>query len=470
MEISTPRTVFFIGIIGGGPLALWTSSLVLLVFTTITAAVLCEICSALPTSGSLYVWAAEAAGPKYGRFVAFITAWWVTAAWMTFPAAAAQFGATYILSIPSVYGRDFPGGISNDNVKWRAVIWIVAQILLLFGIGLSCIPPRRYPIIFRIAMATILFDMFLNITWFPARVHKTYGFRSSKETLLTTFNATGASTGWSWMLSFFALISSIAGFEASAHVAEETKNAKIVAARSVLAGGFSVALFQFIATILYLFCVPSMEVMATLNAPQPFVLVYSLALGRGGATFMAILSTLNYTLATVGIVMSASRLVFAIARDGALPFAKWVQKITPDKGPRNAVLLVYMYSATLLCTSLPSAVAFTSLMSIGCVPLVATYGLIGLLRLVVTPGGFKSTEYSLGYLARPFYFLTAVFGALMVSVLLSPLQFPVTGPNLNYAGVVFGAVTIFGVLTYWRIPENKWMRSDRIQEMFDAAD
>lgn len=35
-------------------------------------------------------------------------------------------------------------------------------------------------------MATILFDMFLNITWFPARVHKTYGFRSSKETLLTT--------------------------------------------------------------------------------------------------------------------------------------------------------------------------------------------------------------------------------------------------------------------------------------------
>lgn len=148
--------------------------------------------------------------------------------------------------------------------------------------------------------------------------------------------------------------------------------------------------------------------------------------------------------------MSASRLVFAIARDGALPFAKWVQKITPDKGPRNAVLLVYMYSATLLCTSLPSAVAFTSLMSIGCVPLVATYGLIGLLRLVVTPGGFKSTEYSLGYLARPFYFLTAVFGALMVSVshrtfsrplfgidqseqvLLSPLQFPVTGPNLNY--------------------------------------
>lgn len=82
---------------------------------------------------------------------------------------------------------------------------------------------------------------------------------------------------------------------------------RIVAARSVLAGGFSVALFQFIATILYLFCVPSMEVMATLNAPQPFVLVYSLALGRGGATFMAILSTLNYTLVRISSLQSSLR-------------------------------------------------------------------------------------------------------------------------------------------------------------------
>lgn len=52
----------------------------------ITAAVLAEICSALPLSGSIYIWAAESAGPKYARFFGFLVAWWACTAWMTFAA------------------------------------------------------------------------------------------------------------------------------------------------------------------------------------------------------------------------------------------------------------------------------------------------------------------------------------------------------------------------------------------------
>ena len=57
---------------------------------TITAAVLAEICSALPLSGSIYIWAAESAGPKYARFFGFVVAWWSTTAWMTFVAGNSQ--------------------------------------------------------------------------------------------------------------------------------------------------------------------------------------------------------------------------------------------------------------------------------------------------------------------------------------------------------------------------------------------
>lgn len=55
-----------------------------------TAAVLAEICSALPLSGSIYIWAAESAGPKYARFFGFIVAWWACTAWMTFTASNCQ--------------------------------------------------------------------------------------------------------------------------------------------------------------------------------------------------------------------------------------------------------------------------------------------------------------------------------------------------------------------------------------------
>ena len=67
-----------------------SSFLITFVCMTITAFVLAEICSALPLSGSIYIWAAESAGPKYGRFFGFIVAWWACTAWMTFAAGNCQ--------------------------------------------------------------------------------------------------------------------------------------------------------------------------------------------------------------------------------------------------------------------------------------------------------------------------------------------------------------------------------------------
>lgn len=69
------RVTFSTGIAAGGNLAYWTSYIITCVFTFITAAVIAETCSSLPSAGSIYLWAAEAGGPKYGRLMGFIVAW-----------------------------------------------------------------------------------------------------------------------------------------------------------------------------------------------------------------------------------------------------------------------------------------------------------------------------------------------------------------------------------------------------------
>jgi translation initiation factor 5B len=84
------RSIFFLGLFAGGPLAIWTSYLVTIGCMLITAAVLAEICSALPLSGSIYIWAAESANPKFARLVGFVVAWWTCTAWMTFVAGNCQ--------------------------------------------------------------------------------------------------------------------------------------------------------------------------------------------------------------------------------------------------------------------------------------------------------------------------------------------------------------------------------------------
>lgn len=116
------------------------------------------------------------------------------------------------------------------------------------------------------------------------------------------------------------------------------------------------------------------------------------------------------------IIIAASRIIFAVARDGALPFSSWVKKVTPDGRPWNAVIVVVGCSAILLCAIIPSAAAFTSLMSGGVVPLIAAYGLVALLRLTVTPNEFRNTKFRLGRAKKLLYAISAIFNAVLFVV------------------------------------------------------
>ncbi|KAF8503838.1 amino acid/polyamine transporter I [Gautieria morchelliformis] len=464
------RSAFFLGIEAGGPAALWSSYVITLVFMWITAAILAEICSALPLSGSIYIWAAESAGRKHARFFGFLVAWWACTAWMTFAASNSQTTANYLVSILAIYGVDFPGGIDNNNVRWRAIIWVVSEACFVTSIAVNYLPPRWYSRIFRISIGLIMLDFFLCVIWLPIGVSKTYGFRSAKDVFTSTYNGTGAPPAWNWILSFLFTAGTLTGFDASGHIAEETKNASVVAARGIFGGAIATGVLGFITAILFLFCTPDFQTLFALNAPQPFVQIYAVALGRGGAVFMSILAVIGLILNTSISVVAASRLVFAVARDGVLPGSKWIGQVNRDGQPKNAVTVILVFGVAILCTILPSQVAFTSLVSAGGVPTIAAYGLIALLRLTMTPNSFKSTHFKLGKFRKPFYLAAALFNGLVVCVMLSPFIFPVTATTFNFASVIFGSVTIFAVISWYFTPEDKWLRTDQLRHMDDTID
>jgi len=456
------RSVFFLGLLAGGPAAVWSSYLVTLIFMFITAAVLAEICSALPLSGSIYIWAAESAGRKYGRFFGFVVAWWACTAWMTFCASNSQTTANYLVSILAIYNVDIPGGIDDGNVKWRAIIWALSELFFVLGIAINYLPPKWYSRIFRFTIGLLMLDFLLCLIWLPVGVSKTYGFRTAREAFLTTYNGTGAPPVWNWMLSFLFTAGTLTGFDASGHIAEETKNASVIAARGLFTGAVATGVFGFATAILFLFCTPDLTTLFALDAPQPFVQIYALALGRGGAIFMTILAILGLVLNTSIAAVAASRLIFAVARDGVLPGSKWIGQVTMDGQPRNAVTVMFVFGAALLCTILPSQVAFTSLVSAGGVPTIAAYALIPLLRLFMTPNSFKSTHFRLGKFRKVMYLAAGIFNLFVLAVMLSPFQFPVTAETFNFACVIFGSATLFGLASWYFIPEHKWLRQEHL--------
>lgn len=206
----------------------------------------------------------------------------------------------------------------------------------------------------------------------------------------------------------------------------------IIAARGIWTSAVATGICGFLTTILFLFCTPA-DTESVLAAPQPFVLVYAQALGRGGATFMTIIATLGLILVRLTLVhhpagshvalqntsiaiVAASRLIFAVARDGVLPLSGWIGTVTKDGQPRNAVRVMFVFGAVLLCVILASNVAFTSLISAGGVPTIAAYGLIGLLRLTMTRKGFRSSRYHLGKIAPLLYLIVVLFQGVVFSV------------------------------------------------------
>ncbi|KAF8630535.1 hypothetical protein AX15_002857 [Amanita polypyramis BW_CC] len=272
------------------------------------------------------------------------------------------------------------------------------------------------------------------------------------------------------MLSFLFTSGTMTGFDASGHVAEETKNARVVAAKGILSSAFATGIFGFATTILFLFCIPDLDTLFSLNAPQPFVQVYAMALGKPGSIFMTIVAVLGLILNTSIAIVASSRLVFAVARDGVLPLSKWLSQVDASRQPRHAVTLVYIFAALVLCAILPSQVAFTSLVSAGGIPTIAAYCLISLLRLTLTPNRFKKSYFYLGKFRRAFYAVVIIFNAIIFSVMVSPFSFPVTAATFNFACVIFGSVTIFGVLTWYFTPEEKWLPRETILQALDWSD
>lgn len=92
---------------------------------------------------------------------------------------------------------------------------------------------RSFSLIFKASLAIIVLDYLLLMIWLPIGVSKTYGFQTATYVFTDVFNGTGFPDGWNWMLSFLATGYVITGFDAAGHIAEETKNASLAAARGI---------------------------------------------------------------------------------------------------------------------------------------------------------------------------------------------------------------------------------------------
>jgi hypothetical protein len=112
-----------------------------------------------------------------------------------------QNTANYILSQLVVWEVDFPGGLTTDNIKFRALTWALSEGILLVSVAINYLPrkqrrprltgsnyrtARMYSIVFKVAVLLMMIDFFLCVIWVPIGVSRTYGFRTAAEVFTKT--------------------------------------------------------------------------------------------------------------------------------------------------------------------------------------------------------------------------------------------------------------------------------------------
>jgi translation initiation factor 5B len=70
----------------------------------------------------------------------------------------------------------------------------------------------------------------------------------------------------------------------------------VIAGKGILSSAIATGVLAFATIILFLFCTPDLNTLFSLAAPQPFVQMYAMALGRGGSIVMN-------TIAVIGLIV-----------------------------------------------------------------------------------------------------------------------------------------------------------------------
>lgn len=213
------------------------------------------------------------------------------------------------------------------------------------------------------------------------------------------------------------------------------------------------SLMAIIFLITYLFAVESVE--DALNDPSgyPFIYVFSQALPLSGVNALTILVMIIVFFANISFNASTARQTFAFARDGGLPFAKWIAYVKPNREvPVNSIILTCTITCLLALINIGSDVAFNAIISLQLVALMASYCIsIGcvLYRRVAHPELLPHARWSLGrwgVLVNSIglaYALFTFFWSFWPNTVIANFT-----DDFNWASVIFAGVSVFSLLMF----------------------
>lgn len=332
--------MFHVGWAAAGPAFFGTWPVVLLGQTAV-ALCFAELAARYPLSGGVYQWAGRISNPGWG---------WATG-WVALGCAIISLAAVALalqITLPQVAPWfQFVGDGSSDSANARNAV-ILGCSLIVVSTLVNLAGVRVLAAINNLGVAVELAGAAILIVLLAVRM------RRGPAVFLEVRPASGSGSALLALLTA-SLASSyvLYGFDAAGSLAEETKSPRLRAPRAILRALWSAG----IAGGLLIFC-------GLLAAPDPFdpflgrttgglpYLVKSV-LGQRLGVSLLVAVVLAVCVCALAVQGAAARLVFAMARDGALPFSRWLARVSDQtKAPARPVMVVGVLATAMLAANI----------------------------------------------------------------------------------------------------------------------
>jgi amino acid transporter len=384
-------TTFGVGWNNGGPAGIAWSWPIIAGFILIIGLCMSELVSAFPTSGGIYWWASKLGGAKAGYY----TGWLNLIGLFAIEASVAYGCATFFDLTLDTYSTSWAKDYSLTRVfVIFLVVLALAATVNIFSSHLLAVL-NNISVWWHVAGATAVVLVLVVVPSHHASV---------SDVFTHTVNNTGFFGGHTGGAAFFFGIIplgfiltqyTITGYDASAHLSEETHSAADSAAKGIWRSIFYSGVGGWILLLSFLFAVKD-EAAVTAGGGGytggSVGIIFNQALSVNWASFILIISTIGQFFCTVACLTSCTRMLFAFSRDGAVPGGRYWSKLNANRVPVYGVMLAVVVAGlitlpALVTVNIPvgnelvaSPVAFFAVVSIGVIGLYVAFAIPIFLR------------------------------------------------------------------------------------------
>jgi amino acid transporter len=437
----------------GGPVAISWGWPIISIFILIIGFCMSELVSAYPTAGGIYWWAAKMGKPVHGWFTG-----WLNLVGLVAVTASVDYGCATFLSLVLDAYSDWNS--ANLNLTFLLFVLILAAHVSINIWGHSIIDVlQNVSVWWHVVGATAV----VLILVFVPEKHQSLEFVFTER-----FNNSGYSdaTYWFLVLPFGFLLTqyTITGFDACAHVSEETKGASTAAAKGLWQSIFYSAIGGWILLLSFLFAATDVD--AITQAAGFSGAIFATSLSSGFFKAVILISTIGQFFCGMSCVTSMSRMTYAFSRDRAVPGWRLWSKVDRNGTPVNAIIGASIAGLVLTLPALYKSptgapTAFYAVISVAVIGLYLAFLIPIYLRLrmgdrfVPGPWTLGSKYKVLGWIAVAEIVVVSIYFILPFTPVAIPGNEGFTWTAVNYAPIAI-AIVIGGAAIWWAVSAKHW--------------